>query len=554
MLSQNTPKSEGMRRSHARRLGLGIALSLALLAVCGLQSGCANLHQWWHNGLKVGPDYGRPVADVAETWIDAEDSQLSTEPPPTGAWWSALNDPMLDHLERMAAAQNLSLQIAAMRVLEARAQRGVAGATLFPQQQQMMGAYTRNAFSGNAFPFGQFPIKRFYDDWLTGFDVAWELDVWGLYRRGIEAAEANVNAQIENYDDMLVILQADVAGAYIQMRTVERRLQLMRQNVALQKNTLHLIQRRFEQGIVSELDVRQAKAIMEVTESEVPKLEAGRRTLANTLCILLGIPPGQLQSELKETAQIPVAPTELVVGIPADLLRRRPDVRRAERQAAAQCARVGMATADLYPHFAITGTIALDTEHFKHLFDGASMMGKVGPGFRWNILHYGRIRNRIRAEDAKFQQAVLAYQNTVLAANKEAEDAIVAFLHEQTRIGSLNEAEQDTRRALEIGLLLYQQGVVDYQRVLDAQRALVIQQDALAESQGNIALNLVAVYKAMGGGWNARLQPEQAVPTPAPTDVPVPAPTDPTGPIRPTGPTGDQILTPEQILKLAPPK
>jgi len=488
------------------------------------------------------------VAAVADHWIDAEDARVSTGPVDTGRWWATLNDPVLDRLIQEAAAENLPLQIAAMRVLEARAQRGEAGATLFPQQQRMLGTYSRNAFSGNAFPFGQFPIKRFYDDWLTGFDVAWELDVWGQFRRGIEAADANVNAQIENYDDMLVILQADVAGAYIQMRTVERRLWLMRKNVELQRHTLDIIQKRFEQGIVSELDVRQAKAVMEVTAAAIPKLAAGRRTLANTLCILLGKPPGQLAGELPVTGQIPAAPPEVVVGIPADLLRRRPDVRRAERQAAAQCARVGMVTAELYPHFAITGTIAMDTEQFKHLFDGSSLMGTIGPGFRWNILHYGRVRNRIRAEDAKFQQAVLAYRNTVLAANKEAEDAIVAYLREQTRIESLDAAEQDTRRALELGLLLYQQGVVDYQRVLDAQRALVLRQDALAESQGNIALSLVAVYKAMGGGWSARLTPDANVPTPAAPAADAGARTPAPGDML-----GNEILTPEQLLKMAPP-
>ena len=236
--------------------------------------------------------------------------------------------------------------------------------------------------------------------------------------------------------------------------------------------------------------MRQAGAELAITESLIPRLEQLHRQVQNGLCLLLGLPPGSLQAELAEPRPIPVPPAAVVVGIPADLLRRRP--------------RIGMAEADFYPQLALTGTIALEAEQFGDLLDWRSIGGGVGPGLRWNILNYGRIGNRVRVEDARFQQAVLHYQNTVLAANQETEDAIVAYLREQQRVKSLQQATQEVVRALEIGLRLYEQGVVDYQRVLDSQRAAVQQQDALAQSRGQVATNLVAVYKALGGGWGMR--------------------------------------------------
>ncbi len=480
----------------------GVAIAACLLA------GCTSTRQWWQNGFKVGPNYGRPPAPVADKWIDADNPNVKSEATDYSYWWTVFNDPVLNELVYTAYEQNLPLKIAGLRILEARAQRGIAAGNLFPQKQQMTGAYSRDKFSDNSYPFGEFPGNREFDDWSAGFDAAWELDIWGRLRRGVEAADANLNAQIENYDDVLVILQAEVAAAYIQMRAIEERLALVRKNIALQEEALRIIERRFQGGVVSEIDVRQASAILAVTESLVPALEENHRKVQNALCILLGIPPRSLQEELGQPRPIPTAPPQVVAGIPAELLRRRPDVRRAERQAAAQSAKIGIATAELYPHIAITGTIAIQSEDFSDLYNWHSIAGAVGPGFRWNILNYGRIRNNIRVEDARFKQAVIGYQNTVLMANKEVEDAIVGFLREQQRVKSLGRAVHENEQALRIGLLLYDQGVVDYQRVLDSQRALVLQQDTLAESRGKIAMNLVAVYKAIGGGWRMRYAPD----------------------------------------------
>jgi NodT family efflux transporter outer membrane factor (OMF) lipoprotein len=503
-------------------------------AVCAL-SGCSGLGQWWHNGLKVGPEYCGLAAEVSPDWQDKENPKLKSEWSDHSHWWTAFNDPLLDRLVYSAYIQNLPLQIAGLRVLEARAQRGIAAGNLYPQQQQVTASYSRNRFSENMYPFGAFPGVRPFDDWMAGFDMAWELDLWGRIRRGIEAADAHLESQVEGYDDALVMLQSEVAAAYIQLRVIEEQLRYTRKNVELQRASFDLIQKRFELGVVGELDVRQAGAELAITESLVPQLEQAHRQVQNGLCLLLDMPPGSLREELAEPRPIPVPPAEVAIGIPADLLRRRPDVRQAERQAAAQSARIGIAEAEFYPSLAITGTISFEAEQFGDLFRWESRGGRIGPGLQWNVLNYGRIRNRVRIEDARFQQAVLAYQNTVLVANKEAEDALVAYLREQQRLRFLEQATQETVRALEIGLRLYEQGVVDYQRVLDSQRATVLQQDTLAQSRGKVALNLVSVYKALGGGWTMRFEPGVSYhvePTPAGLPYePLPPPALPTGPI-----------------------
>jgi NodT family efflux transporter outer membrane factor (OMF) lipoprotein len=536
------PGEEWRLRSPASRARVAAVVPI-LLATALLVSGCTTgPKEWIQNGFKVGPEYGRPPAPVADEWIDSEDGNVRSEPTDYSYWWATFNDPVLNELVDAAYEQNLPLKIAGMRVIEARAQRGVAAGTLFPQQQQMTGSFARSAFSDNSFPFGWFPLpKMSFDTWSVGFDAAWELDFWGRFRRAVESADANLNAQIENYDDMLVILQAEVAATYIQTRTLEHRLALARKNVELQKNTLRITQARFDQGVVGELDVRQAQSVLGATESLIPAFETGRRRAQNRLCTLLGMPPYDLQAELGGYGTIPNAPPEVAVGIPAELLRRRPDVRRAERTAAAQCAKIGIAESDLYPRIAISGTIAFEAENFGDLFDGKSLAGGVGPGFRWNILNYGRIRNNIRVQDARFSQLVLQYQETVLRANEEVETAITAYLHEQERVKSLDVSASATARAVELANAQYKQGLIDFQRVLDSQRALVLQQDTLAESRGNVALNLVALYKALGGGWQTRFQSGQAVAAP-------PAETAFDAEFLPL----DQVMLPARPLSAAP--
>ena len=495
-------------------------------------AGCSSTREWWHNGFKVGPNYCPAGANVAESWIDASDPHLRGSERDNACWWTAFGDPTLNQLVAEASQQNLTLKMAGCRILEARAERGIAEDNLFPQQQSIAAQYSRNAMSANAYPFnipafqGLLPTYD-YDTWSGGFNAAWELDFWGRFRRAVEAADAHLNAQVEGYDNVLVLLQAEVATNYIQMRAFEERIELARKNLALQQETLRITTLRERQGLVTELDVQQATVNLGRTESLIPTLQTGRRLTQNRLCTLMGQPPRQLAQRVRSPGAIPLPPQEVVVGIPAELLARRPDVRQAEREAAAQSARIGIAAAEFYPHVAITGTIGLQAEHLNQLFEPSSLTGAIGPGISWNILNYGRIRNNVLAQDALFQQAVLGYRDTVLRANEEVENGIVGFLNEQERVKSLDKSTRAAARAVEIALLQYEKGLINYQPLLDSERDLVQQQDALAQSRGAVGVDLVAVYKALGGGWRARRLERQvtaAGPVPSAAEMRVPAP------------------------------
>ncbi len=513
------------RHGTWKRLVVG-ALFLALLP------GCTSWSEYIHNGFKVGPNYRRPAAPVAEQWIDATDPAVSSSPANDAAWWQTFNDPTLNELVQVAYQQNLSLRVAGLRILEARAQLGIAVGGLFPQSQEASGGYTRIGTSknGRQGAFG----NRFYDDWNVGTSLGWELDFWGRFRRAIEAADANLDASIENYDDVLVLLLAEVAQRYIEIRTTEQRLEYAHKNVEIQKGSLRLADLKFRNGVTTRLDVTQGQSNLSQTEALIPPLEAAHRQATNQLCILLGIPPRKLEDVLHGPGKIPSAPAQVALGIPAELLRRRPDIRRAEREVAQQSAQIGIAQSELYPHFSITGSIALDATKFADLFDAGSFAGSVGPSFRWNILNYGRLVNNVRAQDARFQQLVVQYQQAVLQANAEAENAVVAFLKDQQQVKYL--AESTTAAEQSVGLVQaqYDAGHSDFNRVLTVQQTLTQQQDQLAIAQGLVARDLVQLYKALGGGWQIRLAGPAAPrtvmnaegeqePTPAPPQTPPPA-------------------------------
>ncbi|MCS7304114.1 MAG: efflux transporter outer membrane subunit [Thermoguttaceae bacterium] len=499
----------------------------ALIGLLVGAGGCrTSLRQWVAQGFKVGPEYSPPAVEVTDHWRDHQEPGIRTEEPELRQWWTVFGDPILVQLVEAAQRENLPLRIAGLRVLEARYQLGVVRGYLGPQEQMLLGAYKRTGMSKTALPFSRFAhtgmIPLWFDEWALGGQLAWELDFWGRFRRMIESAEANLQAEQEACRAALILLQAETATTYLQLRMVDERLALAEKNVQLQRDTLRIARARFEQGIVSELDVQQAQAALANTESMIPMLKTLRRVSENRLCTLLGMPPQDISEIIGPPGKIPQVPPEVVVGIPADLVRRRPDVRRAERLAAAQCARIGVAESELYPHIAITGQLAFQAEEFSYLFDGRSLAGSVSPGIRWNILHYGRLRNAIRVEDARFWQALLGYQEAVIRACEEAEGAITAFLQEQVRVRALTRATEAVEKAVQLALLQYQQGVIDFQRVLDSQRALVQQQDALAESRGKVATNLVTIYKALGGGWQgvAAIEAPQIPETPTPTPTP----------------------------------
>lgn len=505
---------------RATRWLVGCLLATVFMA----SPGCTSWDKYIRNGFKVGPNYCRPAAPVAEQWIETDNPLVDTASAVDPCWWRSFHDPVLDSLIDTAYQQNLTLRVAGMRVLESRALRGIAAGELFPQSQEAFGAYTRHASSSNSArgAFGD----RFYGDLQTGVGLSWELDFWGRYRRAVESADASLDASVESYDHALVLLLSEVARRYVELRTTEHRLAYAVQNLEIQRRSLNLAERKFSAGATTRLDVTQAQANVSQTEAYIPPLETTRRQATNQICILLGMPPYNLDGILDGTqGVIPTAPAEVAVGIPADLLRRRPDIRRAEREVAAQSARIGITTSELYPSFFISGNIYVDAERFSNLFDPRSLAGAVGPSFQWNILNYGRLVNNIRVQDARFQQLVFEYQNTVLQANAEAEDALIAFLNYQRQVQALAVSVNAASQSLGLVQQQYEEGKTDFNRVLVVQQTLTLQQDRLAVAQGGVCESLIRLYRALGGGWQIRLAASGSQPavTAPPRGEPAPA-------------------------------
>jgi NodT family efflux transporter outer membrane factor (OMF) lipoprotein len=492
----------------------------APFAIGFLLSGCTSLSEYVHNGFKVGPNYGTPAALSAPQWIDAADIRIRTRTDDLSTWWKAFNDPVLDDLVNQAYRQNLTLREAGFRVLQARAQYGVAVGSIFPQTQNMTGNYTRTATSfaalaggpfGSLFqtPGGEAPaaFSKYTGQFTTNFGLAWELDFWGRFRRSIEASRADLDASVENYDDVLVTLLGDMAANYVQLRIVQQQIELLRENVRLQMETVKIAQARFDIGKSTELDLSQAKSTLAQTLAQIPQREIAARQIANRICVLMGIPPEELESRLTRRA-IPEAPKEIAVGIPADLVRRRPDIRRAERVAAAESARIGVATSLLYPHIAINGTFGWQAPKLNHLFTPLAFQGSYGPSFQWDILNYGRLLNNVEYQKAKFAEVVSAYQNKVLMAAEEVEDGMVMFLKAQEEVKHLHESVVEAKKALRIGVAEFKVGKVDFNRVAVLEQNLVQQDTLLAQARGDVALGLIQVYRALGGGWQIRVDCE----------------------------------------------
>jgi NodT family efflux transporter outer membrane factor (OMF) lipoprotein len=456
------------------------------------------------SGCMVGPNYTPPHAPVAEAYRDpgSDSVQRQTAPPDLAKWWTVFEDPVLDDLVQTAVKQNPTLQSAAVRVLESQARLGIAVGLLFPQDQAATGGYTRNRLSGNQANTSL--LDRYYNDWQLGAEATWELDVWGKYRRGIESGNAEVLSAVASYDDALVTLISNVATEYISIRILQERLVVARANVDVQKRGLELAEARFKGGTATELDRTQATTLLRDTEALVPQLQAAITQGHNLLCVLLGIPPKDLSEMLGAKNGVPRVPPSVVVGIPADLLRRRPDIRRAERELAAQSARIGTARADLYPSFSLVGNIRLGSEDLENLFESRSIQAFGGPTFRWALLNYGRIENNVRVEDARFQALVGVYENAVLMAQAEVENAIAGYISAQRQAALLSDSVAAARRAVEIAEAQYQGGTADYTRVLNTQQALQNEEDRLVSTRGAVALNLVNLYRSMGGGWEIR--------------------------------------------------
>ncbi|MEJ2099432.1 MAG: efflux transporter outer membrane subunit [Desulfobacterales bacterium] len=423
-----------LKRSHCAFLRRSV---YGLVAAVFLTTGCT----------MVGPDFVKPQAPVAKQWMESGDPKIKIGVSEYRQWWTVFNDPVLINLVETAYRQNLSLQISGLRILQARAQLGVVVGNLYPQLQQGAGAAAYSSISDNA------PNSLGADDsywqYNAGFDAAWELDIWGKYRRAVQSGVANLETSIASYDDILVTLTAEVARTYIVMRTFEERLEIARQNVNIQQRSLQIAEIRFKAGAVTELDVTQAKSLLRNTEASIPRFEAGIRQAKNALAVLLGKLPGEIDYMIGGQKVIPTAPPEVVVDIPAELMRRRPDIQLAEYQIATQTPLIGASKAELYPAFQLAGSIGLATStskntnaggtggsSFSDLFDSDSIEFFGGPSFSWNIFNYGRIKNRVRTEDALLQQLIVNYTDTVLRAQQEVEDSLVGFLRKQQEAGS----------------------------------------------------------------------------------------------------------------------
>jgi NodT family efflux transporter outer membrane factor (OMF) lipoprotein len=450
-------------------------------------------------GCAVGPYYQPPKMNAPAQWNSSLTGGETNSPAALAAWWKNFGDTNLDSLIMTAVRSNLDLRIAEARAREARADRDVAAGGLWPSLGSSA-SYSRNRWGENSFPpVAGVPLD--YNLYNAGFDAAWELDLFGGTRRAVEAANAKIGAAEYGRREVLVSLLAEVARNYIEARGCQQRLAITRQNIQVQNEILSLTRNRYQNGLSSDLDVQQATALLATTEAAVPSLETGFKQSVHHLAVLLGQPPDALLNEMSVENTIPAAPPAVPVGLPSDLLQRRPDVQHAERELAAATARIGVATADLFPKFSLTGTIGLESESSGNWFDYASRYWSAGPTLQWDIFEAGRIRANVRVQNARQEQALDFYQQTVLIALEDTENALTAYAKEQIRRQSLSRSVQANQQALSLSNQLYTNGLTDFLRVLDSERSLYEAEDALVQSDQTNSLNLVQLYKALGGGW-----------------------------------------------------
>ncbi len=519
--------AEGMERKDLRMgpgpgwhgCRLAAALAACLGAVVGL-SGC-----------KVGPDFVRPALPWLEpVYHDAQPAQPPVEPELT-YWWTEFNDPTLNGLIDQAACQNLTLREAYFRVVESRALVTVARGEMFPEVFGTSG-YSNRRTSLNANQFIIPPtLRRSYDLFTAGFDAGWEIDLWGKLRRTIEAAENDLAASEAARRDVLVTLLGDVGTSYINFRVVQQRLNIARANLVRQQTTAEFVRERFRAGLISELDVAQAEENLHSTAAVIPPLEQQLHLAMHRLSVLLGESPSLQMLTRLGNGPIPAAPGILTVGVPADLLRRRPDIREAEFQVAAQNERIGVAIADLYPQLTLRGTITADSRRVDTWFMTDSLAYSFGPQFRWDILNFGRLRGGIRVQRARYEQTVARYRQSVLLAVEEVENALISHRTAGDRRRELYMAAQSAGLSASLSESQYQQGLVIFQVVLDSQRRVLELQEQIALSEGDMSISTVQAFKAAGGGWDARFSccdpvmarlpataPREVLPTTAPTE------------------------------------
>ncbi|WP_018925857.1 efflux transporter outer membrane subunit [Pseudomonas umsongensis] len=452
--------------------------------------------------VRLGPDFQAPGEAWTKLWSSPALEQASQRRayPDVRQWWQVFADPVLDGLIAEADAHNSNLKIAGLRVMEARARLGIAQSGRYPQLQQASAEslyINRRQYGGNN------PQDSHFWQHSVGFDVGWELDFWGRFSRAIESSDASYFAAQANYEDVLVLLRAQVADTYFSLRTTEARLRVARENAEQQKRNFEITEKLFNSGQSAELDLQQAKTQYLGTLSSIPELEGQVLRTRNALAVLIGQPPNALPRLLENQGLIPLVDRAVLQDVPASLLLRRPDVRAAELNVAAQSALIGVAETDFYPSLTLLGSIVWSTDTLKGTSNSLDLIG--GPSLRWNLFDHGQISNNVRVQDARLQQLIEVYRDKVREAAREADDAASGLSKSLERERILSEAQVAAKRSLSLANSQYREGYSDFQRVLDAQRALLEQQDNYLVSRSNAVSNLIALYKALGGGWYSAL-------------------------------------------------
>lgn len=449
-------------------------------------------------GCMVGPDYAPPAVTSPEEYRDAAGDKVASGPVELARWWSTFGDAALDSLVQRSIEANLDLELATARLREARAQAGHSRGALLPEVDRTSG-FTHGKASRN----GQVPVtgSSVGNLYSTGFDAVWEIDVFGGTRRAIEAADAEYDASFEDRKAVLVSLLGEVVRSYVELRGNQQLAAILRSNVATAKSTVELVRTRLQAGMATELDLARAGTQLANAESLLPETERAIRASIHRLGVLLGREPGALHSELEKEGAIPAPPAKVMVGLPSELVARRPDLRRAERKLAAATARIGVATSDLYPKFSLTGAFGLESVSSADFLKASSKAWSLGPTIRWPIFAGGRIFANIEIEDARAQQALVQYRQSILLAFEEVENAIVAYLREWDERRSLEKASVESRKSVELAGDLYRKGLTSFLDVLEAERTLYDAERRRVESEAAVTLKVVALYKALGGGW-----------------------------------------------------
>ena len=498
---------------------------------------------------EVGPDYHRPQTKVSQgfnaptpepttqaTVLPATQRSITVETPASIAnWWSSFNDPELDKLISRGVESNLDLKIATQRIREARATLGVTAANLAPTVNST-GSYERSHSQGAAGSGSASHFDHSTDFFQSGFDASWEIDVFGGLRRSVEAAQSDLAASEEDRRDTLVTLLSEIATDYIELRGFQQEIVIARENLADEQNNAEITRKKALLGTVAKLDIANAEAQVYSTASSLPVFETEVEQTIYAISVLLGEEPDALKKELDGTAAIPTTPPEVPIGLPSDLLRRRPDVRAAERRLASATARIGAAVAQLFPQFSLTGSLGLQNAKFTNWADASSRYWTIGPSVSWPIFDAGRLRSQIDVQNAQQMEALNTYQSTVLIALQDTKNALVAYAKEQVHRKALADTVEANERALDAATKLYKVGQTDFLNVVTAERSLLSSQDALVQSNRAIATDLVALYKALGGGWQSfepTYAPDEAAPATAsgaPASQPVATPVGMMGP------------------------